>query len=184
MTMDGVCEQVRLRAVIVDDERPARDDLRRLAAAFPQIEIVGEADSAASAERLVRACRPDVLFLDVDMPGASGFELLRRLDDPLGRLEDPPHVVFVTAHPQYAIQAFEARALDYLLKPVHPGRLARTLSRLLEPRPLPPPGCSAGPLPPPQPSAGPMLPPLPSAGLLPAGAPAPVAAEPPAMPRS
>ncbi len=117
-------EGPRLRVLIVDDERPARDDLRRLASAFPQLEVVAEAGDVESAERAVRQHDPDVLFLDIEMPGASGFELL-------DRLRDPPRVVFVTAYDQHAVRAFEVNALDYLLKPVHAERLELTVHRLL-----------------------------------------------------
>ncbi len=114
----------RLRVLIVDDERPARDDLRRLAEAYPELEVVGEAGDADAAERAVRQLDPDVLFLDIEMPRASGFDLLQRL-------ADPPRVVFVTAYDQHAVRAFEVNALDYLLKPVHPERLELTVRRLL-----------------------------------------------------
>ncbi len=114
-----------LRVLIVDDERLAREDLRRLVAAVPELELVGDADDIDTAERAVRRCRPDVLFLDIEMPGGSGFELLRRL-------EHPPRVVFVTAYHQHIARATALDALDYLLKPVHPDRFALTVRRLLE----------------------------------------------------
>ena len=113
-------ERVKLRIVLVDDERPARDDLRRLMAAHSELEVVGEAGDAVTAEYVVRRLDPDVLFLDIEMPGATGFELL-------DRLTDPPRVIFVTAYDQHAVRAFEVNALDYLLKPVHPERLDLTV---------------------------------------------------------
>ncbi len=127
------------RALIVDDEAPARDRLRRLLAAFTQIQIVGEARSGEEALRLVPVLAPDVLFLDVQMPELSGLDVAASLSDPA------PALVFVTAHDQYAVGAFDAAALDYLLKPVEPERLARCIERLqqrsttatLRPRPVP-----------------------------------------------
>ena len=117
-------ERAKLRIVLVDDERPARDDLRRLMASHAELEVVGEAGDASTAEEVVRRLDPDVLFLDIEMPGATGFELL-------DRLTDPPRVVFVTAYDQHAVRAFEVNALDYLLKPVQPERLDLTIQRLL-----------------------------------------------------
>jgi two-component system, LytTR family, response regulator len=113
-----------LRAVIVDDERLARQELRRLLGRHPEIEIVGEAANARDARKMVLDLEPDLLFLDVQMPGESGFDLLAQLDS-------VPHVVFTTAYDDYALQAFEVSALDYLLKPIDPTRLAGTVERLL-----------------------------------------------------
>ncbi len=113
-----------MRALLVDDERLARAELRRLLAAHPQVQVVGEADGVEAAERQVQALQPELVFLDVQMPGESGFELLSRL--PEARFQ----TVFVTAHDAHALRAFEVNALDYLLKPVHPERLSRTLARL------------------------------------------------------
>jgi two-component system LytT family response regulator len=116
-----------MRALLVDDERLACARLRKLLARHPEIEVVAEADSVDAAEAAVAAHQPDAIFLDVEMPGGSGFELLarRRID---------ASVVFVTAYDQHAIAAFEANALDYLLKPVRPERLATTVARLRERR--------------------------------------------------
>lgn len=111
------------QAVIVDDERLARQKLRVLLAAHPEVKIIGEADGVASAAQLIAEARPDVVFLDIQMPGASGFELLNRLTQPL-------QVIFVTAFDAYAIRAFEVNALDYLLKPINPERLANAIARL------------------------------------------------------
>jgi len=115
-----------IRAVLVDDEQPARQHLRERLAVHPGIEIVGEADRVDSAVALIKSEKPDVVFLDVHMPGQTGFALLPQLGD----LESPPAVVFVTAYDEYAIKAFEVNALDYLTKPVSPRRLALTLERL------------------------------------------------------
>ncbi len=112
-----------MKALLVDDERLARSELRRLLHAHPEIEIVGEAANAAQAEEKIRAIRPDLIFLDVQMPGRTGFELLTEL-------RDPPRVIFTTAYDQYAIKAFEFGALDYLLKPIEPARLAQALARV------------------------------------------------------
>jgi DNA-binding LytR/AlgR family response regulator len=114
----------RPTAIIVDDEPELVASLRRrLAASWPELEVVGEALDGPSALELAEARRPDVAFLDIQMPGASGFEVARRL---AGR----SHVVFVTAYDQYAVQAFESAAVDYLLKPVEDERLAKTVARL------------------------------------------------------
>jgi two-component system, LytTR family, response regulator len=111
-----------MRVLIVDDERLARAELRRMLSAHPAIVIVGEAADAAEAAVQIAALQPDLLLLDVQMPGGSGFDLLATLDD-------PPEVVFTTAFDQYALQAFEASALDYLMKPIEPQRLAAALER-------------------------------------------------------
>jgi two-component system LytT family response regulator len=116
-----------MRALIIDDERLARAELGRLLALHPEIEIAGEARNGEEALELIARLAPDLLFLDIQMPGMTGFELLERLDD-------MPQVIFTTAYDQYAIHAFEINALDYLLKPIAPDRLAAALSRL-RPRP-------------------------------------------------
>jgi two-component system LytT family response regulator len=114
-----------VKALIVDDEPLARRELRRLLAAHPEVEVVGEAGSAAEAERAIAAHAPDVVFLDIQMPQRTGFQLLESL-------EDAPQVVFTTAYDEHALRAFEFGALDYLLKPVAPGRLAAALGRVRE----------------------------------------------------
>ncbi|HEX2450195.1 MAG TPA: response regulator [Gemmatimonadales bacterium] len=118
----------RLRALIVDDERLARKELGRLLGRHPEIEIAGEAANAKEARKAVVDLEPDVLFLDVQMPGETGFELLASLDS-------VPLVVFTTAYDEYALNAFEVSALDYLLKPIDPERLARTVDRLMSAAP-------------------------------------------------
>lgn len=117
-----------MKAVIVDDERLARAELRRLLDAHPHIQIAGEAADAPEALRLIRDTRPDLILLDIQMPGMSGFDLLERLEGHV------PHVIFTTAYDQHAIRAFEINALDYLLKPVAPERFAEALSRVPERR--------------------------------------------------
>jgi two-component system LytT family response regulator len=116
-----------MRALIVDDERLARVELTRLLAAHPEVEIAGEARNGEEALEQIRKLTPDLVFLDIQMPGITGFEVLERLDD-------VPPVIFTTAYDQYAIQAFEVSALDYLLKPVAPARLAAALAKV-RPRP-------------------------------------------------
>jgi two-component system LytT family response regulator len=113
-----------MKALLVDDERLARNELRRLLAAHPDIEVVGEAVDVEDAVQKVAALKPGLLFLDVQMPGADGFNLLERLEPPL------PAVIFTTAYDEFAVKAFEFNALDYLLKPVDPNRLVAALERL------------------------------------------------------
>ncbi len=112
-----------MKALIIDDERLARTELRRLLAAHPEVNVVGDARNGTEALRLIEELEPDLLFLDIQMPGMSGFDLL-------SRLEHPPQVIFTTAFDRHAVQAFEANAVDYLLKPVVPARLASALQRL------------------------------------------------------
>jgi len=114
-----------MRVLIVDDERRARERLVRLLTAFEGVTIAGEAANGLEAIEQVQALRPDAVFLDIQMPGMDGFEVLENLTT-------RPHVVFVTAYDQYALQAFAANALDYLLKPVEPEALARAVGRLRE----------------------------------------------------
>ncbi|MBN1273867.1 MAG: response regulator transcription factor [Candidatus Aminicenantes bacterium] len=110
-------------ALIIDDERLARKDLISLLQAHENISVVGEADDVSSAVNAINSLNPDVIFLDIQMPGDSGFDLLEKTDV-------AAHIIFVTAYDEYAIRAFEVNALDYLLKPVHPDRLAVALERL------------------------------------------------------
>jgi two-component system LytT family response regulator len=111
-----------LRTLIVDDERIARAELRRLLSAHPQVEIVGEAENAQAALTALDSLQPDLAFLDIQMPGMSGLELA-------AEIEQRCQFVFCTAFDSYAIDAFGLNALDYLVKPVEPARLARTLER-------------------------------------------------------
>jgi two-component system LytT family response regulator len=112
-----------MRAMIIDDEPLARRELQRLLAEFPWLEIVGEAGQIAEAIEKIEALMPELVFLDIQMPGGSGFDLL-------ARLEHLPQVIFTTAHSEHAVRAFEVNALDYLLKPVEPERLAAALTRI------------------------------------------------------
>lgn len=113
----------RIRAMIVDDERLARKDLRSLLAEHASLEVVGEADSVDSARQLLNETDPDLIFLDIQMPGESGFDLLEKADV-------KAKIIFVTAFDEYAIRAFEVDAIDYLLKPVNPDRLRDAIERL------------------------------------------------------
>lgn len=112
-----------MKAMIIDDEPPARRELRRLLTGFPWVEIVGEAGNVDQATGMVETLSPELLFLDIQMPGGSGFDLL-------ARLEDVPQVIFTTAYDEHAVRAFKVDALDYLLKPIEPARLAEALGRV------------------------------------------------------
>lgn len=111
-----------LRVLIVDDEHLARQAMRRLLAAHPEVEIVGEAEGIADALREIERTQPQMIFLDIELGGGDGFDLL-------AALQDPPIVVFVTAYAEHAVEAFAVNAVDYLLKPVDPERLAESLTR-------------------------------------------------------
>jgi two-component system LytT family response regulator len=113
-----------MKAIIIDDERLARQELKNLLAAYPEVQIVGEAANAEQAMEMIEKLNPDVIFLDIQMPGKNGFELLEEISG-------VPEVVFVTAFDEYAIRAFEVNALDYLLKPIQPTRLAETVKKIL-----------------------------------------------------
>jgi two-component system LytT family response regulator len=115
-----------IRAILVDDESFLRQHLRERLERHPEIVIVGEAHNVQSAAELVAATRPEIIFLDVQMPPDNGFDLLPRLE----HINPLPAVVFVTAFDRYALRAFDVHALDYLTKPVHPERLAQTVERL------------------------------------------------------
>ena len=112
----------KTRVFIVDDERHARVELRRLIAGIASLELVGEASNADEAEKLIAILQPEVIFLDIQMPGRSGFELLEDL-------KMPPEVIFTTAYDQYAVKAFEISALDYLLKPIRTERFAQAIEK-------------------------------------------------------
>ncbi|MEL7121091.1 MAG: LytTR family DNA-binding domain-containing protein [Bacteroidota bacterium] len=114
-----------MKALIVDDTRLARQELRFLLKKFKEVEVVGEAVNAMDAKEKIEELKPEVLFLDIQMPGKDGFELLESLDE-------VPEVVFVTAYNQYAIQAFDYNALDYLQKPVTEDRLRSAVAKLTE----------------------------------------------------
>jgi two-component system LytT family response regulator len=113
-----------MKALIIDDERLARNELRRLLEVHPGIEIVGEAVNGDDALDKIAELKPDLLFLDIQMPGKNGFEVLAELDSNM------PDVIFTTAYDEYALKAFEFHAADYILKPIEPARLAEAIKRL------------------------------------------------------
>jgi two-component system LytT family response regulator len=113
-----------MKALLIDDERLARNELRRLLAKHADITVVGEAANADEARDCVGKLGPELLFLDIQMPGDDGFALLETLEPPL------PQVIFTTAYDEFAVKAFEFNALDYLLKPVDPARLAVAIEKL------------------------------------------------------
>src|SRR5690349_16584059 len=124
---------MRLKALVVDDEAPALDELRYLLEQDPRIGEVLTSDAATEGLRILQATDVDVVFLDIQMPGLTGLELAQVL----GRFRTPPQVVFVTAHEQHAVEAFDVHAVDYVLKPVRAERLAEAVRRVVgaEPRP-------------------------------------------------
>ena len=111
------------KAIIIDDERLARNELRKLLGDHSEIEIIAEAANAEEGKQKIEELQPDLIFLDIQMPGKTGFDLLTEL-------ERAPHVIFTTAYDEYALKAFEVNALDYLLKPVEPKRLADALLKM------------------------------------------------------
>ena len=115
-----------LKILVVDDEQLARDELCYQLGRIDDVEVVGQAGNGLEALTAVDRVGPDLIFLDIQMPGLGGFEVARRL---LTRDGEAPALVFVTAFDQYAIEAFEVNAVDYLLKPVEPGRLEQALER-------------------------------------------------------
>jgi len=119
---------MKLKALIIDDEYPARQELRFLLSNFSDVEIVGEATNAQEALALIKALDYQVLFLDVSMPGMTGLELGAAIQE----LPKQPHVIFVTAYDEYAVQAFEVNAVDYLLKPVEPSRLKKAIDKVVK----------------------------------------------------
>ena len=112
-----------IKAIIIDDERLARNELRKLLQDFPEIEVIAEAANATEGLEKIENLSPDLIFLDIQMPGKTGFDLLSELDR-------TPNVIFTTAYDEYALKAFEVNALDYLLKPVEPKRLADAIQKL------------------------------------------------------
>lgn len=113
-----------MRTIIIDDERLAREELKKLLKDYHEIEIIDEAKNPEEGIEKIKALKPDLIFLDVQMPGMSGFDMLKKLDE-------IPKVVFVTAHDEFALKAFDVKALDYVLKPVDPARLEETMQKLM-----------------------------------------------------
>ena len=112
-----------IRAIIIDDERLARNELKKLLMDFPEIEVISEAANASEGIEQIENLNPELVFLDIQMPGKTGFDML-------GELDKTPHVIFTTAYDEYALKAFEVNALDYLVKPVEPKRLADAIQKL------------------------------------------------------
>lgn len=112
-----------IKAIIIDDERLARNELKKLLTEFPEIEVVAEAANAGEGVEKIENLDPDLVFLDIQMPGKTGFDMLAELDR-------APQIIFTTAYDEYALKAFEVNALDYLLKPIEPKRLADAIQKL------------------------------------------------------
>lgn len=112
-----------VRAIIIDDERLARNELKKLLMDYPEVEVVAEAANANEGLEKIETMNPDLIFLDIQMPGKTGFDMLSELDK-------SPYVIFTTAYDEYALKAFEVNALDYLLKPVEPKRLADAIQKI------------------------------------------------------
>jgi two-component system, LytTR family, response regulator len=112
-----------IKTIIIDDERLARNELKKLLMDFPEIEVIAEAANASEGIEKIDSLNPDLIFLDIQMPGKTGFDMLAELDR-------SPSVIFTTAYDEYALKAFEVNALDYLLKPVEPKRLADAIQKL------------------------------------------------------
>ena len=110
-------------AIIIDDERLARNELKKLLEQYPEIQIIDEASGVDEGVEKIELARPDLIFLDIQMPGKTGFDLL-------GELEKAPKVIFTTAFDEFALKAFEVNALDYLLKPIDPNRLSDAIQKL------------------------------------------------------
>lgn len=113
-----------MKAIVIDDERLAREELKKLLKDYHEIEVIDEAKNPEEAIEKIKQLKPDLIFLDIQMPGMTGFDMLKKLDE-------IPQVVFVTAYDEYAMKAFEVNAMDYILKPVEPARLDETVRKLL-----------------------------------------------------
>ena len=124
-----VAPAMTIRTILVDDEPLAREELNFLLKAHPDIRVVAEGRNGMEAYQLIKEQQPDLVFLDVAMPGQNGLELVRRLLDKKNKVK-MPHMIFATAYDQYAVRAFELNAIDYLLKPIDKGRLAQSLDRV------------------------------------------------------
>jgi two-component system LytT family response regulator/two-component system response regulator LytT len=117
---------MQINTLIVDDEKPARDELAYLLKGFPEVNVVGQGKNGLEAVALIKEHSPDLVFLDVQMPGLDGFGVLKKLVD---RKMKVPHIIFATAFDNYAVQAFEVSAVDYVLKPFDKARIARAIQR-------------------------------------------------------
>lgn len=119
-----------MKSIIIEDSRLARAELKNLLSDIPEVEIIGEATNAEEGIEKINELDPDLIFLDINMPGKNGFEMLEEL-------EDLPKVIFTTAYDEYAIKSFEYNALDYLLKPINPDRLKKAIEKCLNDEPAP-----------------------------------------------
>lgn len=115
----------KIKVIIIDDERLAREEIKRALKVYEDFLLIGEAQNADDAKVLIETKMPDLIFLDIHMPEKSGFDLLESLDN-------VPHVLFITAYDQYAVQAFEVNALDYLMKPIREERFAKAIEKIRE----------------------------------------------------
>ncbi len=115
-----------IQTLIVDDEKPARDELAYLLKAFPEINLVGQGRNGVEAIALIKEYTPDLVFLDVQMPGLNGLGVIKKLVD---RKLKVPHIIFATAYDNYAVNAFEVNAVDYVLKPFDKGRISKAIQR-------------------------------------------------------
>lgn len=122
-TLNQKLKTYNMRAIIIDDERLARAELKKLLQDFPEVEVVDEAANAEEGIAKIESQQPDLIFLDIQMPGKTGFDML-------SQLEKTPQVIFTTAYDEFALKAFEVNALDYLLKPIEPKRLADAVQKL------------------------------------------------------
>ena len=113
----------KLKVLIIDDERNAREEIKKLIGSYPELELAGEAKNADEAKELIESQHPDLIFLDIQMPEKSGFDLLESLDK-------IPQVIFTTAYDQYAVKAFEVSAIDYLMKPIRDERFAKAMEQI------------------------------------------------------
>jgi len=118
-------EKDHIRILIVDDESPARRDLKRMCGKLEGLEVVGEGSEGHEAVKLIKKLAPDVVLLDIQMPGLDGFQVVARIAD----MENAPSIIFITAYDQYAIKAFDVHAVDYILKPVEEKRLIQAVER-------------------------------------------------------
>jgi two-component system response regulator LytT len=124
--LSAILNGMPINTIIVDDEKPARDELTFLLKAFPEINIIGQGRNGVEAVALIKEHNPDLVFLDVQMPGLDGFGVLKKLVE---RKMKVPHVVFATAFDQYAVQAFDVNAVDYVLKPFDKARISKAIAR-------------------------------------------------------
>jgi len=117
---------MKINCILIDDEQPAREELAYLLSKYSEIEIIGQESSASGAVKSIKLNTPDFIFLDIQMPGKSGFDVVTQIRD----MANPPLIVFITAYDQYAVDAFEKNAVDYIMKPFSQSRLEKSLNRV------------------------------------------------------